>query len=635
MKKIIFSCVFILIALFCVFLFLEFEFLKKYNHENLLSFIFLNYNLSRFFMCLLCGFLLAFSSLILRIVMQNPLASDTTLGVAPSASFTILIATLFFPDFLNISKVLMGFLGAFLILFLIFIFMLKKYLNSTSIILLGLISGMVFGALNSLLILFYPEESKSFLLFNSGYFTQNGFKDIIELFCYSSIALISLYFFIPYLKILNLGDELASSVGQNIFYVKFFALCLSAYFITLVVSFVGVISFLGLFASIFVKFFKIKKLRKEFLICGFLGFFLLFGVDLFLQILQITKGIDLPTGGVLALIGSPLFIFGVFKMLKENFSDDGIYIFSYFKERYIILGLILLVLMLFFLNLYFDFSTLSFKNISNEILALRLNKLVILLLCGILLALVGFILQRLSFNPMASPEMLGINSGTSLGVLFALYFSLEHIQIFAIIGALLVLCFLFFLSTKLNINIQKIILIGIAIMFFVDALGKIFLASGDFKAYTFLAYTQAGLINIDKNLSLFLLIYTGIFLSTLYILYPNLKIFSLGENCALSVGLNVVKVKIVFLILSAFACALSALCIGPFSFVGLLAPHIMRLLGIKKFYNQLFVAALLGICLMFLAYFISKIVLFPYEIPLGVIATLLGGIYLLFMMKRY
>ncbi|EGF1229360.1 iron chelate uptake ABC transporter family permease subunit [Campylobacter jejuni] len=195
--------------------------------------------------------------------------------------------------------------------------------------------------------------------------------------------------------------------------------------------------------------------------------------------------------------------------------------------------------------------------------------------------------------------------------------------------------FFIFLSTKLSINIQKIILIGIVIMFFVDALGKIFLASGDLKAYTFLAYTQSGLINIDKNLSLFLLIYTGIFLSTLYILYPNLKIFSLGENCALSVGLNVVKVRIVFLILSAFACALSALCIGPFSFVGLLAPHIMRLLGVKKFHNQLLSTALLGIYLMFLAYFISKIVLFPYEIPLGIIATLLGGIYLLFMMKRY
>lgn len=635
MKKIIFSCIFVLIVLLCIFLFFEFDFLKKYDQENLFSFVFVNYNLSRFFMCLLCGFLLAFSSLILRIVMQNPLASDTTLGVAPSSSFAILIATLFFPDFLNISKVLMGFLGAFLILFLMFIFMLKKHLNSTSIILLGLIGGMVFGALNSLVILFYPEESKSFLLFNSGYFTQNGFKDVVELFCYSSIALISLYFFIPYLKILNLGDELASSVGQNIFYVKFFALCLSAYFITLVVSFVGVISFLGLFASIFVEFFKIKNTRKEFLFCGFFGFFLLFGVDLFLQILQITKGIELPTGGVLALLGSPLLIFAVFKMLKENFSDDDIYIFSYFKEKYIILDLILLVLMLFFLNLYFDFSTLSFKNMSDEILVLRSNRLVILLLCGVLLALVGFILQRLSFNPMASPEMLGINSGASLGVLFALYFSLEYVQIFAIIGALSVLCFLFFLSFKFNINMQKIILMGIAIMFFTDALGKIFLASGDFKAYAFLAYTQAGLINIDENLSLFLLIYTSIFLLALYILYPSLKIFSLGENCALSVGVDVIKIRIIFFVLSAFACALSALCIGPFSFVGLLAPHIMKLLGIKKLYNQLFVAALLGICLMFLAHFISKIILFPYEIPLGIVATLLGSIYLFFMIRKH
>lgn len=104
------------------------------------------------------------------------------MGIAPSASFTILIATLFFPSFLNISKVLMGFIGAFSILFLMFIFMLKKYLNSASIIFLGLINGMVFSALSSLLVLFYPEESKAFLLFNSGYLTQNNFKNVIEFF---------------------------------------------------------------------------------------------------------------------------------------------------------------------------------------------------------------------------------------------------------------------------------------------------------------------------------------------------------------------------------------------------------------------------------------------------------------------
>lgn len=118
-------------------------------------------------------------------------------------------------------------------------------------------------------------------------------------------------------------------------------------------------------------------------------------------------------------------------------------------------------------------------------------------------------------------------------------------------------------------------------------------------------------------------------------LYPGLKIFSLGENCALSVGLNIPKFRIVFLILSACACALISLCIGPFSFIGLLATYIVRLLGIKKLYNQLLSTALLGICLIFLAYFISKVILFPYEIPLGIVATLLGGICLFFMIKKY
>ncbi|EAL7595443.1 hypothetical protein DVI03_07465 [Campylobacter jejuni] len=60
MKKNIFLCIFILIISLCIFLFLEFNFLKKYNQENLFSFVFFNYNLSRFFMCLLCGFFTCF-----------------------------------------------------------------------------------------------------------------------------------------------------------------------------------------------------------------------------------------------------------------------------------------------------------------------------------------------------------------------------------------------------------------------------------------------------------------------------------------------------------------------------------------------------------------------------------------------
>lgn len=635
MKKALFLFTLALVILISFFIFLEFSFLRQCGNANLFYFIFVNYNLSRFFMCLLCGFLLAFSSLILRIVVQNSLASDTTLGVAPCSSFAILISILFLPDFFNVSKILSGFLGAFLVLFLTFIFMLKKHLNSTSVVLIGLISGMFFSALTSLFVLFYPEESKAFLLFNNGYFTQNGFKDVIGLFCYSSIALIGLYYLAPSLKILNLGDELASSIGQNIFYTKCFALCLSAYFTALVVSFVGVISFLGLFASISVQFFRIKNIRKEFVICGFLGFLLLTGVDLLLQIFQILRGIELPTGGVLALIGSPLLIFIVSKMLREYKNHDYSYVLYRFKEKNILIGLILLVCVLFFINLYFNFSTSNFEGLQNEIFALRISKLFVLFFCGILLALVGFILQRLSFNPMASPEMLGINSGASLGVLFALYFSLDQIQIFATMGSLLVLCFLFYLSIRFQMSMQKIILIGTAIMFFVDALGKIFLASGDFKAYNFLAYTQAGLINTDIKLIIALFVYTVIFISFLHILYPSLKSFILGENCALAVGVNIIKVKIIFFILSAFACALTSLSIGPFSFIGLLSFHIVRVLGVKKLYNQIFSVALMGVFLIFLAHFVSKIALFPYEIPLGIVATLLGGIYFIFTLKKY
>ena len=73
---------------------------------------------------------------------------------------------------------------------------------------------------------------------------------------------------------------------------------------------------------------------------------------------------------------------------------------------------------------------------------------------------------------------------------------------------------------------------------------------------------------------------------------------------------------------------------GPLSFVGLLAPHLAKLIGFQKPFSQLFVAAILGMWVMILSDWLGRYLVFPYDIPAGLVAMILGGGYFLFMMRK-
>ena len=103
---------------------------------------------------------------------------------------------------------------------------------------------------------------------------------------------------------------------------------------------------------------------------------------------------------------------------------------------------------------------------------------------------------------------------------------------------------------------------------------------------------------------------------------------------AQALGLNIAYTRWILIIFSAILTALATLIIGPLSFIGLLVPHLTNFLGVHKAKNQLLISALLGATIMVLADWVGRQVLFPYEIPAGLIATLLGGSYFLVMMRK-
>jgi iron complex transport system permease protein len=119
--------------------------------------------------------------------------------------------------------------------------------------------------------------------------------------------------------------------------------------------------------------------------------------------------------------------------------------------------------------------------------------------------------------------------------------------------------------------------------------------------------------------------------------YPGarwLEILPLGANVANALGVGAQRARLLLLAVAAMLTAGATVVIGPMSFVGLMAPHLARLLGFPRARSQMLVAALIGALLMVLSDWLGRNMIFPQQMPAGVIATLLGGPYLMWLLRR-
>lgn len=108
----------------------------------------------------------------------------------------------------------------------------------------------------------------------------------------------------------------------------------------------------------------------------------------------------------------------------------------------------------------------------------------------------------------------------------------------------------------------------------------------------------------------------------------------LGIPFAISVGVNTRRAQICMLMLVSILSAVSTLIVGPLSFVGLAAPYLARMLGGRRIFDHLLLTALLGAFIMIAADWLGRNLLFPYEIPAGLLATFVGGPYFLWLLRR-
>jgi iron complex transport system permease protein len=289
---------------------------------------------------------------------------------------------------------------------------------------------------------------------------------------------------------------------------------------------------------------------------------------------------------------------------------------------------------------------------------IRIPRVALALLAGAALAVSGMTFQAMFRNPLATPFTLGVSSGASLGA--AVYIYLEQVplpawlgallwkveqglstlgisavSVFAFAGALTAIFLVYGLArARRGFSTTTMLLAGVALAFFFSSLILLMQYLSDFtRTFRMLRWVMGGLdsvVDFQEVRGVFLFVAIGCVI-VLYLTH-ELNLITTGEELAASRGVEINRVKtILFFTASLMVGAVVAVC-GPIGFVGLMAPHICRLL-IGPDHRYLTPATLLfGGAFLVLCDTLARTVMAPTELPVGIITALLGGPFFLWLL---
>lgn len=277
---------------------------------------------------------------------------------------------------------------------------------------------------------------------------------------------------------------------------------------------------------------------------------------------------------------------------------------------------------------------------------LRAPRIVLAMFVGAFLAMSGCAMQGLVRNPLADPGLIGISGGAAAAAAAAIMFlpaigflgvsSQLWTTLFAFAGALIsVWLVLLIANSTSGIRITTLILAGVAINALSGTLIGIMSYVADDDALRQISYWSLGSLGgITWSKTLLVLAFSVPLLFLFKKIRAPLNLLSLGENEARMMGLNVPFYKNLILWLVAFAVALATSLCGIIGFVGLVVPHIARLIFGANHHNLMPACGLLGALLLVTADALSRNLVYPLEIPIGIITSAIGAPFFLYLLKQ-
>ena len=310
------------------------------------------------------------------------------------------------------------------------------------------------------------------------------------------------------------------------------------------------------------------------------------------------------------------------------------------KRKIILLGAILILVIIFGVlkgSVNLSFSEL-FMQENRQILHLRLVRVILAIIAGSGLSVCGIVLQAILRNPLAEPYLLGTSSGAGLAAVIALTLGLAvaYIPFAAFIGAILSTLLVYYISRERGkIGVQSLILSGIIVSIAFSAIILFLLSTSERETLHGISWWLWGNLEVfdfKLLLTVGIVVVLGIF--TVYMFSQDLNAISIGEEEAVHLGINVeLMKKILLFLVSLITAAIISVC-GVIGFVGLIIPHMSRLIIGPNHKLLIPVSCILSSAFMVLCDSLARTLFAPSEIPIGVITAMVGAPVFIILLKR-
>ncbi|MBR1241147.1 Fe(3+)-hydroxamate ABC transporter permease FhuB [Bradyrhizobium sp. AUGA SZCCT0274] len=596
----------------------------------------------RIAVALLAGAALGLAGTVCQQVLRNPLAEPSTLGVLNGAYLALSVTTLWAPSLLTFGREWIALLGGFAAFLCVFGLTWRRALSPVVLVLAGLIVAYYCAVTTQALILLNHEYLIGLFIWGAGFLNQQDWNNVLFLAPRFIISFAMIAAMVRPLTLLGFDDETARNLGLGLTGARVCALGIAIALSASVVSVVGVMGFVGLSAPAIVMLSGARRFRDRLIWAPLCGALLLWLTDE--MVLLIPPGYrEMPAGAATALIGAPMLLLLLPRLRATapvgNLTPSVPPRLEH-PWRVILYGLVLLLLVVWIaLAVGVGSEGWSWSGLAGiqEFLPWRWPRVVSALAAGATLAVAGTLLQRMTGNPMAAPEVMGISYGAAMGVLVLLYAMPSHTRAAQIaagaIGAFSVLGLVLLFSRRSEFSPERVLLAGVAMSAAFGAIMAMVLATGDPRIGMLLSLLAGSLYQIGPTEAAILAVAAIILLAMVPMLSRWLDILPLGLAASRSVGVSMARSRIIIMLLTALLTATATLMVGLLSLVGFIAPHMARMMGAQRALHQVALAALIGATLMVFADWAGRMVIFPFQMPAGIFAMMLAGPYLVWLLR--
>ncbi|PID36220.1 MAG: ABC transporter permease [Rhodobacterales bacterium] len=272
---------------------------------------------------------------------------------------------------------------------------------------------------------------------------------------------------------------------------------------------------------------------------------------------------------------------------------------------------------------------------------IRFPRALLAMMVGAGLAVVGAALQAVTRNPLADPHLLGISSGGAFGAVLALlhtglFMGLLTVPLLAFVGALAATLIVLGVSRMADAtSADRLVLAGVAVSFVIMAGANILIFLGDPRATHTVVFWMLGGLGLAQwshlVYPLAVLLLVGLWL---WRHAANLNAMTIGDETASTLGIEVAKFRLSVFVAGALITGVMVAFSGMIGFVGLMVPHIVRMIVGGDYLRVLPASALAGAVFLLWADIAARTIMAPEDMPIGIVTGLVGGLFFIWMLRR-